>query len=77
MEKIELYRTYIQDLLREYAKDSPSDDEVETQLIFDTQREHYQVVYTGWKNRNPIYGCVLHLDIKNEKIWIQHNTTEL
>nr|WP_228043418.1 XisI protein [Desmonostoc muscorum] len=22
------------------------------------------------------YGCVLHLDIKNEKIWIQHDGTE-
>lgn len=77
MEKIEQYRTYIQQLLIEYAKGSPSDDEVETQLIFDTQRNHYQVVYTGWKNRRPMYGCVLHLDIKNNKIWIQYDGTEI
>ena len=77
MEKIEQYRTYIQNLLSEYAKGSPSDDEVETELIFDTQRDHYQVVYTGWKNRRPMYGCVLHLDIKNNKIWIQHDELRL
>ncbi|MBD2499513.1 XisI protein [Anabaena azotica] len=77
MEKIEQYRTYIQQLLIEYAKGSPSDDEVETELIFDTERDHYQVVYTGWKNRRPMYGCVLHLDIKNDKIWIQYDGTEI
>ena len=77
MEKLERYRLYIQELLTEYAKLRPSDDEVETDLIFDTQRDHYQVVYTGWKNRKPMYGCVLHLDIKGEKIWIQHDGTEV
>ncbi|MBK1988383.1 XisI protein [Sphaerospermopsis aphanizomenoides BCCUSP55] len=77
MEKIEKYRTYIQNLLTEYAKGSPSDQEVETQLIFDKERDHYQVVYTGWKNSQPMYGCVLHLDVKNGKIWIQYNGTEI
>ncbi|WP_413172528.1 XisI protein [Anabaena azotica] len=77
MEKIEKYRQYIQQLLIEYAKGSPSDEEVETQLIFDKERDHYQVVYTGWKNRRPMYGCVLHLDVKNGKIWIQYNGTEI
>ncbi|MFM7363561.1 MAG: XisI protein, partial [Cuspidothrix sp.] len=56
---------------------SPSDEEIETQLIFDQERDHYQVVYTGWKNRRPMYGCVLHLDVKKEKIWIQYNGTEI
>jgi XisI protein len=77
MEKIALYRRYITQLLSDYAQGSPSDDDVETQLIFDTERDHYQVVYTGWKNKIPMYGPVLHLDIKNGKIWIQHDGTEI
>ncbi len=40
MEKLERYRNYIQELLIEYARLSPSDDEAETQLVFDTQRDH-------------------------------------
>lgn len=43
MEKLELYRTYIKQLLSEYASLSKSDDEVETELVFDTERDHYQV----------------------------------
>jgi len=77
MENIERYRTYIQQVLREYAKQGSLDDEVETELIFDTERDHYQIVYTGWKNRRWMYGCVLHLDIKGGKIWIQHDGTEI
>ncbi len=77
MEKIAQYRSYIQQLLTEYAQGSPSDDDMETELIFDTERDHYQVVYTGWQNRQSVYGCVLHLDIKNDKIWIQHDGTEI
>lgn len=53
MGKIELYRTYIQQVLREYVEQASSHDdhdEVETELVFDTERDHYQVVHTGWKN---------------------------
>jgi hypothetical protein len=77
MEKLERYRTYIKDLLSWYAKLCKSDDNAETQIAFDTERDHYLVVHTGWENRQPVYGCVLHLDIKGEKIWIQHDGTEI
>ncbi len=30
----------------------------------------------GWNGQERIYGLVLHLDIKDGKIWIQHNGTE-
>ena len=31
----------------------------------------------GWDGHRRVYGCVLHLDIKNNKIWIQQNMTEM
>ncbi len=31
----------------------------------------------GWDGHRRVYGCVLHLDIKNRKIWIQQNMTEM
>ncbi|MFB2736860.1 XisI protein [Umezakia ovalisporum] len=36
-----------------------------------------QLMYVGWKNRKRQHGCVLHLDIKDHKIWIQHDGTEI
>lgn len=63
--------------MSDYVSLSTSDGEARTELIFDTERDHYQVVHTGWKNRKPMYGCVLHLAIKSEKIWIHHDGTEI
>ncbi len=34
------------------------------------------MVHVGWSNKRRVYGCVLHVDIKNGKIWIQHDGTE-
>jgi len=50
--------------------------EVELQLIFDTERDHYQLVHAGWHQHRRKYGCLIHMDIKAGKIWIQHDGTE-
>jgi ketopantoate reductase len=43
----------------------------------DAKGVRYQLVNVGWKNSSTrIYGCVLHVDIKNGKIWVQHDGTE-
>lgn len=78
MDRVDTYRKYIQQLLTERAARSrQSPGQVEAQTIFDTTRDHYQLVYVGWK-RNGLrdYGCLLHLDIKGGKIWIQYDGTE-
>ena len=37
---------------------------------------HYQLMTVGWHGQHRIHGCVLHVDIKDGKIWIQHDGTE-
>lgn len=43
MDKVSKYREYVQSLLSRYV----SDDEVEVQLIFDVERDHYQWLNIG------------------------------
>jgi len=76
MDKLETYRTYVQNLLREYGAYKPSHGEVEVEQIIDPAHDHYQLVNVGWHGQRRIYGCFLHLDIINGKIWIQHNGLE-
>ncbi|MCP4697787.1 MAG: hypothetical protein GY862_13185 [Gammaproteobacteria bacterium] len=45
---------------------------VERQFVFDRERDHYQLWSVGWEGHKRYHGCVLHIDIKNGKIWIQH-----
>lgn len=77
MDKLDLYRQLIQELLLERAELRSPGDPIRTQTIFDREGDHYQLVNLGWKdNSTRIYGCVLHVDIVDGKIWVQHDGTE-
>jgi hypothetical protein len=77
MDKVSLYRQHITELLTERANLRSSNDPIASEVIFDTTNDRYQLVNVGWKNNNTrIYGCVLHVDIKDGKIWVQHDGTE-
>jgi hypothetical protein len=77
---IEQYRQYIQHLLTERsqrASKPQNDREYEVQTIFDTEQDRDRLLYLGWRGNKRIFGCILHLDIKNDKIWIEHDGTEI
>jgi hypothetical protein len=76
MAKIEQYRHYIQEIIQRHGAYPPSFGDVELQMIFDTQHDHYQLVHAGWHKKYRQYGCLIHMDIKDGKIWIQHDGTE-
>lgn len=76
-EKIARYQHIVQSALQEYAGYGRREDYIDVQLSFDTERNHYYLFNAGWQDEHRIYGCVLHVDIKNGKIWIQHDGTEI
>jgi hypothetical protein len=76
MDKLTQYRNYVQQLIKEYANYRPAYGDIEVETIFDTQRDHYQLINIGWDDEQRVHGCSLHIDIKNGKIWLQYNGTE-
>lgn len=76
MDKLTQYRRVIQEILQEYAAIKPSYGDVEMELIIDPTRDHYQLLSIGWNKLERIHGTLLHIDIRDEKIWIQHDGTE-
>ncbi|HAA27288.1 MAG TPA: XisI protein [Cyanobacteria bacterium UBA8553] len=76
---VEQYRQYIRQLLSERAKRASKQrnaPEYEVQTIFDSEQDHYQLLYVGWRGYKRDFGCILHVDIKDGQIWIQHDGTE-
>lgn len=77
---VEQYRHHIRQLLSERAQRASNQQdaqEYEVQTIFDTEQDHYQLLHVGWRGNKREFGCILHLDIKDGKIWIQHDGTEV
>jgi hypothetical protein len=77
MAKLEQYRQYVQKLLIKHGSYEPTEEGIEVQLIFDPERDHYQILDIGWNGYDRIYNCMMLLDIKDEKIWIQRNMTDI
>ncbi len=55
-------------------EDNEPDRKLYLAIPFDIYKRFFQ---HPWKDNNTrIYGCVIHVDIRNDKIWIQHDGTE-
>ncbi len=77
MDRLEESRRIVKQVLTEYSQIKPVNGDVEVVSIFDLECNRYQLVYMGWENRVRLYGCSIHVDIKDNKIWIQNDNTEV
>lgn len=77
MDNLEKYRQFIRDFLTQYAQKMKADQELENQLIFDTDRDRYLLMRTGWDRDRRIHSCVFHFNIKDGKIWLEENNTDI
>ena len=77
MDKLTFYRQSVQDLLTRCQADEKPKQDQESQLVFDEQRDRYLWLYVGWEGSQRIYFTIVHFDIKEGKIWLQQNATDL
>jgi hypothetical protein len=77
MDKLNHYRQIIQDILTAHGQIKPVYGEIEMELLFDTVRDRYQVIRAGWLQKKRVYGVLIHIDLKSDKIWIQYDGTEV
>jgi hypothetical protein len=76
MDDVTRYRELVEGIIEEYASYKPSYGDVENEAIFVPSKGHYELMTVGWHGQHRVHGCILHVDIKGGKIWIQHDGTE-
>lgn len=76
MDKIENYREILRKTLSEYTKIPYSHGEILNKTIFDTENDSYLLITVGWDDIRRVHGILIHLEIVNNKIWIQRDGTE-
>ena len=76
MDTLTNYRQIIDNILTEYVKIPYSHRELESELIIDKNENNYLVMTLGWEGEKRVHGCIIHIEIIDNKIWIQRDGTE-
>lgn len=69
------YREIIKRILSEYAQLTYAYGDIQRLTVFDEKNDHYLLVIAGW-DEHRVHGCLIHLDIIGDKVWIQRDGTE-
>ncbi len=77
MDRLNRYRQLIRDILTEHSKIPYKHGDIAFETVFDTQCDRYLLMILGRENKRYQHGCLIHVDIIQEKIWIQRDGTEI
>ncbi|MFM9947995.1 MAG: XisI protein [Saprospiraceae bacterium] len=76
--KLIKYEQIIIDTLREYAAMyNQQRDGLEAKVIIDREERHYQLLNCGWRKDEYQFYVIFHFDIKDGKVWVQENRTDV
>jgi hypothetical protein len=77
MDKVECYRRIITEILLPLTESRYANADVQNEAVFDREHDRYLIVSVGWEDHSRrIYHSLVHLDIINDKVWIQRDGTE-
>ena len=77
MDRLNHYRQIIQDILTQYHHiNEKSSSKTESALAFDEVHDQYLLLLMGWHKDERIKSVMIHIRLKDEKIWIEEDWTE-
>jgi XisI protein len=76
MDRLNFYRQTIEAVLKKYSEIPYSCGDVAQYLIIDKDRNHFMLFDVGWQQKRRVHGCVTHVQILDDKIWIQRDGIE-
>jgi hypothetical protein len=66
----EQLRKIVQEVLQDFAT-SAND-----RLVFDTEHDVYQWLQHGWDGMRRIFAVLVHLELRQDRIWVERNNVE-
>jgi hypothetical protein len=71
------WRAAVRQILTHFASiPFPETVTMTAKTVFDPSSDVYLVVVEGWEGVRRLHGCLIHVEIKDDKIWIQQDGTE-
>jgi len=76
MDELDNYRKIIYDVLQYHANIPYSHGEIDCLLIVSEDRNHFLLMNNGWDYLKRIHGCLLHIQIIGDSVWIWRDGIE-
>ena len=72
MDKLEKFRQIVQKVLLPYCGIKYANGDFQNKPVFDRENDSYLIVSQGWeKNGKRHHDCLIDIEIRNGKLWIQ------
>ncbi|MEC4985850.1 MAG: XisI protein [Oscillatoria sp. PMC 1068.18] len=76
MDNLDNYRKIIQNKLKEYTEIPYAYGDLRCQLIVSDDQNNFLLITQGWEEDLHVHGCLVHLEIIQDKIWIHRDGIE-
>ncbi|BBC24050.1 XisI protein [Pseudanabaena sp. ABRG5-3] len=76
MDKLEIYQQIIRNVLLPYTKITYANVPVRNIAVFDDEHGQYLIMSDGWDGVRHLHGCLIHIEIIGNHLWVQRDGTE-
>jgi hypothetical protein len=76
-EKVGRYRQIVKEVLAKRAAIPYPNETIRDRTLFDEQSDSYAVISDGWQGIERIHDVLIDLEIKQGKVWIQADNTDV
>ncbi len=76
MDTREYYANAIESIMQKYASLPYRYGDVNTYVIKSEDGNHFLLMDDGWQDGLRVYGIITHVEIRQDKIWIQRDGIE-
>jgi hypothetical protein len=76
MDKLASYRQIIRNVLLPYTKITYANVPVRNIAVFDDEHGQYLIMSDGWDGVRHLHGCLIHIEIIGNRLWVQRDGTE-
>lgn len=66
----------IESVLQQTADTLSGHENGNSQIIIDADRKNFVLIMLGWEGHRRIHDCLVHIQMIDDKIWIQHDGIE-
>ena len=76
MDTLKGYRQIVRDVLTPYTHIAYTNVDVRDLANFDVDHDQYIILSGGWNQQRHHHGCLIYIEIRNGKVWVQRDGTE-